>query len=206
VKDVPVVYTMVVDPAAEDLTTANLCGVRLNAGFDGQLGALLAVRPGARRVGTIYDPRTLARVLGDLRDAAARLGLSVAARPARSPQDVAGALRSLGEEPLDAFLLLLDPALIDAASFEAIRTFASREKLIFVVPDRSLVAGGGTFSYAPGFAEMGAQAAQLAELIVSGALAPGQIGAIYPTTRYIALNPVEAERLGIPLSPESLIP
>ena len=206
VKDVPVVYTMVVDPATADLATANLCGVRLNAGFDEQVGALLAARPGARTVGTIYDPRTLAGVLGDLRDAAARRGLSVVARPARSPGDVPDALRSLGTEPLDAFLLLLDPLLIDASAFEAIRRFTSERSLIFVVPDRSLVAGGGTFSYAPGFAQMGSQAAQLAELIVRGALDPGLIGAIYPTTRYIALNPIEAKRLGIPLSPESLLP
>lgn len=206
VKDVPVVYTMVVDPAAHDLTTTNLCGVRLNAGFDEQLGALLAARPGARSVGTIYDPRTLAGVLGDLRDAASRNGLSLVARPARSPRDIPDALRSLGREPLDAFLLLLDPLLIDAAAFEAIRRFAHEGSLVFVVPDRTLVAGGGTFSYAPGFAAMGSQAAELAEMIVRGAFTPEQIGAVYPTTRYLALNPIEAKRLGIPLSPESLLP
>jgi hypothetical protein len=67
------------------------------------------------------------------------------------------------------------------------------------------VAAGGTFSYAPGFAQMGVQAAELAEMIVRGSLTPAQIGAIYPTTRYFSLNPDEAQRLGIPLSPKLFI-
>lgn len=205
VKDVPVVYTMVVDPAAEDLSAANLCGVRMNAGFDEQLNALLAARPAARSVGTIYDPRTLDRVVRDLRDAADRHGLSIVAKPARGPGDIPDALASLSLESLDAFLLLLDPFLIDAGSFDAIRRFTRAGNLIFVVPDRSLVAAGGTFSYAPGFAQMGVQAAQLAEMIVRGSLTPAQIGAIYPTTRYFALNPEEARRLGIPLSPKLFV-
>jgi ABC-type uncharacterized transport system substrate-binding protein len=180
--------------------------VPLNGGFEEQIATLLAARPSARTIGTIHDPRTLSRPLGRLRETAAKRGLSVVARPARSPADVDRALAALADEPVDAFFLLLDPAVIDAAAFEAIRRFTHARGAIFVVPDRSLVTMGGTFSFAPGFAAMGEHAAFLARLIVEKGARPRDIGERFPSIRYLSVNPMEAGRLGIPASPERLLP
>lgn len=197
IKDVPVVYTMVLDPIAEDLGNRNLCGVALNGGFGDQLSKLEKLKPDAKRLATIYDPRTLSRSLKRLRAEARARGMSLEVRPARSARQVASALRDLAGEPVDAFFLLLDPKLFDMGSFERVRRFAADRDMVFIVPDSSLVAAGGTFSFAPGFRELGAYAGRLVGQILLGNAEPSNIGMIFPTTRYFAVNTYEAARLGI---------
>lgn len=198
-KDVPVVYTMVLDPSGEDLSTVNLCGLILNDGFADQLARLAEMKPSARRVATIYDPRRLSRAVARLRQAARQAGMTLAAHSARRPEDVPRALETIASGDPEAFLLLLDPELIDLAAFETIRRFTFDRGLVFIVPDTSLVAVGGTFSFAPGFREMGAYAGRLVNDIFRGEVEPADIGVDFPTTRYFSSNPVEARRLSIPL-------
>ncbi|MFQ5700598.1 MAG: ABC transporter substrate binding protein [Acidobacteriota bacterium] len=200
IKDIPVVYTMVLDPVAEDLSTTNLCGITLNGGFDDQLARLALVKPDARRVATIYNPRTLAHAVGRLRRAARDHAMELVARPAREAARIPAVLETLDRQEIDAFFLLLDPELMDIRSFEMIRRYTASRNLVFIVPDSSLVAVGGTFSFTPGFRELGAQAARMVARIILDGEQPALIGATFPETRRFALNPVEARRLGIPLS------
>ncbi|MGH9868440.1 MAG: ABC transporter substrate binding protein [Candidatus Polarisedimenticolia bacterium] len=199
IHDVPIVYTMVMDPATEGLERANVCGTALNDGLDGPLDRLARMKPGATRLLTIYDPRRLSQTVTKLRRQAQARGMTLQALPARDARQAARALDAAGRAaaPFDAFVLLLDPSLIDEGVFERIRRFAAEEKMVFVAPDTSLVAAGATFSYAPGFREMGAYAGRLVNRIVTQGASPAQIGRIFPTTRYFSLNPVEAQRLDL---------
>jgi ABC-type uncharacterized transport system substrate-binding protein len=192
--DIPIIYTMVMDPSSEGLEGTAVCGVALNDGFEGPLDHLARLRPGASRLLTIYDPRRLPAAVGRLRRLAEARGMSLASLPARTADQAARALERY-EGRADAFLLLLDPELIDAGVFDLIRRYTADHEMVFIVPDTSLVAAGGTFSYAPGFRELGAYAGRLAgTILIHGAL-PSEIGRIFPTTRYFSLNPVEAQRL-----------
>ncbi|HKY33779.1 MAG TPA: ABC transporter substrate binding protein [Candidatus Polarisedimenticolia bacterium] len=203
VRDIPVVYTMVMDPAAEGLDTANLCGAPLNGGFDGALEHLRSMRPGSRRILTLYDPRRLAGSVGRLRRQAAARGMTVEAHSARNAAQIDRALRRAGGGVHDAFYLLLDPELIDAGAFERIRRFASARDMVFIVLDTSLVTAGGTFAFAPGFGELGAYAARLAQHIMAGRVRPDQVGAVFPSTRFLWVNPAESQRLDL-LVPSAL--
>lgn len=197
VRDSPVVYTMVLDPGVEDLHRINLCGLALNGAFDEQLAVLAALKPGVRRVATIYDPRHLAGAVIELRRAAVARGMRLATSPARDSVQVIRALASLDRKQIDAFFFLLDPNLFDAASFERVRRFAESRKIVFVVPDPSFVAVGGTFSYGPGFREMGIYAARLVQHIFSGAAEPAGIMVNFPSVRSFSVNPFEVDRLGL---------
>lgn len=198
IKDIPVVYTMVLDPVARDLSTTNLCGIPLNGGFDDPLEKLMSIKPGATRLGTIYDPRTTVFEISRLRQAARRHGMTLVTASARTAAQVASALDALDRKPIDAFFLLLDPDIIDDSSFELIHRYTAGRKLVLIVPDTSLVAAGGTFSFAPGFRELGAQAARMVGEIISDGKQPSEFGLVFPTARYFAFNPAEASLLGIP--------
>lgn len=202
IKDAPVVYTMVANPAADDLTTMNLCGLTLNGGFDDQLRVLLRLRPGTRQVVTVFDPRIMAPSVRELRALSRNKDITLLARPARNTRQLIDVLGSLDPRAYDAFFLLLDPRLIDIGAFERVRRFAAEGSQVLVVPDASLVAAGGTFSYGPGFHEMGAYAGRLVNHILSGAAEPAQIAVTFPTLRSLSVNPVEVERLGIGVPPE----
>jgi ABC-type uncharacterized transport system substrate-binding protein len=201
--DIPVVYTMVMDPGGDDLAGTNLCGVALNDGFEGALDRLAAMKPGVRRLLTLYDPRRLAPAVGKLRRLARDRGMVLRALPARNARQAAEALeRAEREHPPDAFYLLLDPALVDAGVFDRIRLFAARHDAILIVPDSTLVAAGGTYAYAPGFREMGAYAGRLVSRVIVDGVRPAQIGHIFPRTRYFWLNPDAAQKLDLMLPPD----
>src|SRR5262249_46380040 len=119
IRDVPVVYSMVPAPLDSDLTTANLCGVPLNGGFDLQVEHLLEVLPGARRIGTIYDPHRMGRVFRQAKQAAADAGLELIAGHVHDgdADEMAAALDELDASQIDAFLMLMDPRTMTADAF-----------------------------------------------------------------------------------------
>jgi ABC-type uncharacterized transport system substrate-binding protein len=196
---------MVLDPGVEDLRRLNLCGLALNGGFAEQLSVLKKLKPAARHIATIYDPRHLAGSVIALRRAASTLGMRLTTMPARNAQQVSSALDSLSHRHLDAFYFLLDPALFDAGRFEEIRRFTQGAEAAFIVPDPSFVAVGGTYSYGPGFREMGAYAGRLILHIFSGAAEPSGINVDFPVARSFSVNTHEIERLGLTI-PQQWLP
>jgi putative ABC transport system substrate-binding protein len=182
IRDVPVVYSMVPAPLDSDLTTANLCGVPLNGGFDAQLEQLRQVAPEARRIGTIYDPHRMGRCFRDAKRVTASAGMELVAAHAHGddPREIRSALEDLDEQGIDAFLLLMDPQLMDVDAFEQVARYAGDHQLVLAVPDPSLIVSDKSFSFAPGFRELGAYAGLLVRRIVEGKAQPSQIGISYP--------------------------
>ena len=197
IKDTPVVYAMEPDPVNDDLSTVNLCGLTLNGGFGEQLEALANLRPSARRLLTVYDPRNLARDVRELRRLAEDRGMTLQVKPARDVRQVGAALKALDPDDYDAYFYLVDPALFSAGDFDRVRRFTSKSDMVVIVPDPSLVEAGGTFSHAPGFREMGAYAGRLVNQIMSGAAEPSDIGVTFPAVRVFSVNDSEAKRLGL---------
>lgn len=206
VRDAPVVYTMVLDPGVEDLHRVNLCGLALNGAFAEQLSVLKRLKPAARHIATIYDPRHLAGAVISLRRAAGNLGMRLTTMPARNAPQVLAALDSLRSRRLDAFFFLLDPSLFDAGLFEEIRRFSQGAEAAFIVPDPSFVAVGGTYSYGPGFREMGIYAGRLVLHIFSGAAEPSGIKVDFPVARSFSVNAHEIARLGLTIPDQWLQP
>src|SRR5678815_5544135 len=110
IKDVPVVYAMEPDPVSDDLSTVNLCGLALNGGYGDQLETLARMRPSAKRLVTVYDPRILARAVGELRRAAQDHGMTLQVKPARDVRQLTVALQTLDPRQFDAYYYLVDPA------------------------------------------------------------------------------------------------
>jgi ABC-type uncharacterized transport system substrate-binding protein len=183
IRDVPVVYAMVPAPMDSGLTTTNLCGVPLTGGFEAQIQHLRHVMPEARRIGTIYDPHRIGRPFREARQATNAAGMELIAAHVNgdNPDGIRDALVRLESKQIDAFLLLMDPRLMDADAFSQVADFALSHGIVLVVPDASLVVPGRAFSFVPGFWDLGAHAGSLIRRIVEGRVQPSQIGVSYPT-------------------------
>ena len=192
IHDIPVVHTMVPAPRDADLTTINMCGVALNGAFDEQIEHLRHVMPDARRIATIYDPRRLERCYQDLSEASRAAGIELVSSHLyrKDATEIRAALENLGTEPIDAFLVLLDPTLIDAAAFAELTRFASSRDLILAVPDAALTSSGKTFSFIPGFWDQGAYAGTLVRWILEEKIPPSEIGLVDPGAK--ELMPISA--------------
>ena len=188
IRDIPVVYSMVPEPLDAGLTTANMCGVPLNGGFARQMAHLVSVMPDARRIGTVYNANRMDRTVGDLKQAVEAAGLElVAAHVHDGPRaDLPPVLEELAAGNIDAFVLLLDPDLIDAQRFEEILTFAQREDILLMVQDPSLVVTDTSVAVVPGFWDLGAYTGTLVRSIVEGTSQPADIGMSYPDSSFLA--------------------
>lgn len=190
IRDVPIVYSMVPAPLEVDLTTTNMCGVRLNGGFDIQIEHLRHVLPGAQRVGTIYDPHRMGGPFSELKRSAVAADLELVAAHfhGNRESDLRAALAQLKGQDLDAFLLLLDPRVVDAPRFEEIRAFVETEGLVLAVPDASLAITDQSFSFGPGFWDLGAFSGTLVRQILEGESHPSQIGLTYPDREFLSMH------------------
>jgi ABC-type uncharacterized transport system substrate-binding protein len=199
--DTPVVYTMVSDPFKENLRVGNMGGVPSNGAFSEQLEMLQKMSPSSRRIGVIFDPIRLDGVVRQLRDEAEGAGFSLEVRAAHQPSDIQAQLLSF-ESRIDAFMLLLDPGLITGPAFQQIRAFTQERSIILIVPDTSMVSAGATFAYAPGFRELGAYSGRLLTNVMQRKATIGDLGVIYPRTRFLSVNPQDVDRLDlkVPLS------
>ncbi|MFQ5701243.1 MAG: hypothetical protein ACE5HU_05310, partial [Acidobacteriota bacterium] len=160
--------------------------------------------PEARRIGTLYDPHRMGRSMRELREAAERSGLELVAENVRGglTGGIEGALSELGRQDLDAFLLLLDPEVLDTRRFAEILDLVRRQDLLLVVPDASLAVSGKSLQIAPGFWQLGAYSGMLIRRILEGEVQPSQIGMTYPETITLAGNPVMSH----PPTPADVLP
>jgi len=200
--DIPVVYTMVLDPFKEGLRTGNMCGVPANGAFSEQVDMLQKMAPEAHRIGVIFEPDRLGGVVAQLRDEVVGAGLTLEARAIHDPNTISEKLASIAQAGVDAFMVLLDPGLYTNAVFHQILRFARERGIIVIAPDGAMVRAGATFSYAPGFEELGAYAGRLLTNVMKRKVTVPEIGIIYPRTRYFSLNPEDAQRLHLEMPPE----
>jgi len=188
VKTVPIVSTMVISPRKNDLSIRNMCGLVVNGDYEGQIDELSKIDPSASRVLTVYNAHRLDREVRRLRDVLESRGMSLTAITANTPEDLEEVLGSEAAS-FDAFFVVFDPELITPEAYRRIVEFSRSRHLILIVPDPSLVEQGGTFSYAPGFHEMGVQAAEIVRQILDGRSVPAKVGFRYPDARTLTRTP-----------------
>jgi ABC-type uncharacterized transport system substrate-binding protein len=136
-------------------------------------------------------------VIRELRIEAEDAGFALEVRPVHEQAEIRSRLQSLADARIDAFILLLDPGLYTNEVFQEVRAFLQERGIIFIVPDGSMVRSGATFSYSPGFRELGAYAGRLLTNVMKRQATVADIGVIFPRTRYLAVNPVDVERFGL---------
>ena len=187
-RQTPVVFALVPDPQGDKLLSSTVCGVALNDGLEDQLDRLSKVAPQARSLVTIFDPRRQGRSVTELGRLAKQRGMTLTARSARNIGHVERAIIDLSRDPGDAFFLLWDPEFFDEPTLGLIRGFVQTHDLIYIVPDTSLLAMGGTLTDAPGFRVMGERAGTLIGEIYRGGQ-PLDIGIVFPEERTVATHP-----------------
>jgi len=169
--ELPLVFCMVQDPAKAGLQGApNTAGVAFNIPVKNQLAAFRMVNPRARRVGVIYNPDNVGRMVQDAQKAGQVVRLVVVEKPVATEREVPEALRALlqGPDAVDAIWLPPDPLLLGAES----RRFLLSETLKAGKPVyssmASLVPEGALASNAPDFPSIGEQVGELVNRIAAG--------------------------------------
>lgn len=195
VTDIPVIYLMVLNPPSAVSGKKNIYGVKMNIPQDQQLRVLLDALPSTKTVGLLYNPDRTGDLVEKTRDAARKIGVRIMATAVNNSKSVPSLIREM-EKQIDVFLMLPDLTVVTPETVEVLFLFSLGNKIPVVAFSEKYVEMGALISTGIDAYDMGAQAGDMAERILSGGdLIKGS--QIDPRKAVISLNPNVARMLGI---------
>jgi ABC-type uncharacterized transport system substrate-binding protein len=210
VKTVPVIFNLLSDPFAAGAGTSdsnhlpNITGV-YSPGFGDpeqakRVELIKRVVPKARTVGVLFSPEEQLSVTfkDRMAKAAGPAGLRVTAVPVSSVGEVGDAARSLCSQKVGAIELFGNAA---HAGFPALIKVAKECKVPVFSPSPFEVLQGAVASFYPDFQEGGVEAGKMIARVLRGE-SPASIPFYRLETTKLVVNPGDASKLGIPLSPD----
>lgn len=196
----PLVFTMVLDPYL--FKAPNSTGISLRIPVRKQLTTLRGVLPQAKRIGVIYNPE-MSRATVDLaKEVAAELGLVIVPRPISSRREVPEALRALSAN-IDVLWMIPDSTLEDESSVGFLLQYTTVNKIPFMGPSEYFVEKGALLSLSCDYVEVGRQAAEMVNRILSGQR-PADIVIGSSRRTVLSININTARALGLNIASEIL--
>jgi putative ABC transport system substrate-binding protein len=196
--DIPVVYSMVLDPIKYGLTGPNMTGVLLEVPIDRQLAMIRTLLPKLKQIGTLYDPSKTAAVIDEARRLLKPNGAELVPTQVTSERDVPGALRTLLPS-VGALWLVPDSTVLTDESLRFILNAALEERVPVIGFSREFARSGALLCLSVNYTEIGRQAGRL-----SGKILDGQVSLplrpLHPDRIETSLNLKTAKFLGIEIS------
>jgi len=211
-KEVPIFFCVGTDPIASGLVESfgkpggRLTGVHyLTTDLTAKrLELLRDLLPKMRRVIVIYNPGHVPAQESSrrAREAAARFGIEMVERHARSREEVIKAIAALQPGDADAYLSVSDASV--SANYELLIARAKEIRLPVVVYDETIAERGALLSYGVDTREIGRQSAKLVQRILAGAR-PGDLPVENVTRLAFVLNRRTAQEIGVAVPPAMLV-
>jgi putative tryptophan/tyrosine transport system substrate-binding protein len=196
-RDVPILYCLVLNPAQHDLAGANVGGVRLEVDAFQQFTDMEKLIPQVKRIGVIYNEPSSGALVRSAR-ASLPPGVQLIARDARDARQAAHLIEEmLGS--VDAFWLLWDPVIANVSNFRLLVQLSLKNKVALVAPASPFVEAGALMSVAADYEKAGQRASEIAQLVLEG----NRVGEFReaPPTRVITINATVARQLGVSIPP-----
>lgn len=198
IRDVPIVYLMVLNPQKVVHDSSNVTGVSLNILPDKQLAVFRQVLPHARKIGLLYDPDKSGAFVRKAQSAAARMEFELLTRKVQSPGDATAALNDLKGQ-IDAFWMLPDTTVVTPKTADLLLLIAIENRIpVFTFSDK-YADKGALLALEVDATEAGRQAGEMANMILAGTDARS-IRQADAQGGNLTINSVVAKKLGIPLN------
>ncbi len=199
IKDIPIVFCMVIDPEKLGIKGNNIAGVAMEVSPKKQISNFKSALPSLKNIGVVYNPENSGRRVKAGNKACQRLGIKLTEKTVSSPKEVPDAFRDL-VGTVDAIWLLPDTTVLTKASFSFILKTAMEEKIPLLGFSESLVKGGALLSFSVDYRSVGKLAGILVKKILSG-VAPHTLSLASPEGEF-TLNLHIADFLGIEIKEE----
>ncbi len=167
IKDLPVVYLMVLNPHTILSQEENITGVSMHIPIERQLFSLINVLPDIKTIGLLYDPDKTGHLADKARIAAAINGVVLVAGQVHNSGVVPSALMEM-KEKIDVFWMLPDTTLITPETIEFMLLFSLEHNIPILAFSEKYVELGALMSIGIDAFDMGAQAGEMAAAILSG--------------------------------------
>ena len=194
IKDIPIVYTMVLNPNPYLSGHKNISGVSMLVSARKKLEYIKKYLPKTKRIGVIYNPGHSYYLYKELLDAAKDFKVSIVAKKVFSSQQVIDAIKKISQN-IDLFFMLPDVTVISPETLSFMNLFFLKKSIpIVTFSEKYLKLGALMAIYSEPFS-MGVQAGILAKKILKGTVMTPVT--VCPDERF-KINSYVAECLGLP--------
>lgn len=202
IKDIPIIYIMVLDPRSILSGEDNITGVSMNIPQERQIFILARILPGIKTIGLVYDPVITGHLVERVRKAAGAAGLNLITKEINRAGEAVSAIHSMGGE-IDLLWMLPDRTVITDETLEFMLLFSLENMTpIFTFSEKYLEAGA-LMSISIDPFDMGSQAGEMANEILSGK-EYSSIEEREARKEIISFNSKVARKLGISVDEELL--
>lgn len=195
VHDIPVLFSMVLDPENILQGRRDVVGASLNIPFTLQLELISTILPRVKTVGLLFDPEKNDRMIQRYLVQAAEARLHLKVFPVTSAKELPDALSEVRKET-DALLGIVDSSVYSSRTTEFIIRYTLKKQLPFIGISPSYVKAGALCSLVFDSRDVGRQTAQLA-LEILGGTPIEELEISLPEKIRFALNLKTADMIGV---------
>jgi len=197
-KDLPIVYALSVLPETDRELSLNISGVNMDVPPDAYLAAMKEVFSGANRVGLLYDPKNTQSFVDKATRSFSEGGVELTAVRISGNAGLASTLGDLRGK-IDILWMLPDPSVVTPETVEYLLRFSIQNNVPIFTFSKKYVEMGAIASLDVDPYDMGAQAADIANMLVTGQKGPIRVS---PRTHHLSVNMKAAKKMGIRITDE----
>ncbi|MBI5674549.1 MAG: ABC transporter substrate-binding protein [Nitrospirae bacterium] len=198
IKDIPIVYLMVLDPQLHASNYRNITGISMIISPEIQLALIKRFLPDAKRVGVLYDPLRTDDFVIKARKAAASAEIKLITSEVHSPKDVPEQLKNMGTN-IDVFWMLPDITVITPETVEFLLLSLIENRIpVVTFSDKYLTIGAAMSLMVDAF-DTGKQAWEITEKVLAGTEIK-KIESTFARTPVVTINRDITNKLGISVS------
>ncbi len=195
VNKIPIVYVMVLNPAAALPEQSLATGVRMEVPPGLQLLKIQELLPSVKTVGLLYSSVKTGSLVTRAEDALRETGLKLLTEEIFAAGDVPSALMKLADR-IDAFWMLPDVNVLTPQTIEFLMLFSLEQQIPVITFSPKYFETGAFMSIGLDAVDMGRQAGEIANGILRGTHSPSA-AAIAARSVIVNINQTIAEKLNI---------
>ncbi|MCI5141084.1 MAG: hypothetical protein D3909_05015 [Candidatus Electrothrix sp. ATG1] len=202
-QDIPVLFALVFNwKRYKLLNQKNMAGIAAEIAPGTKFANITIFSPKIKRIGVIYSSHSR-EILEQAQKAADTLNITLYDKQIYRSQDFERSFRKI-KEKIDAFLVLNDPVVYTLENMDWLKRRCIKEKLPCIGKSKNIVEHGLVLSINPDIANIGSQAASIAQNIIKRGQRPDLIGVMAPLGTQIIINRSTADHIGLKLQQISL--
>ena len=198
IRDVPIVYLMVLNPRSLVQDNDNITGVSMNIAPEKQLSQLRQILPQVKKIAVFFDPGKSGNYVARAYNAAAIMGIELLAKGVHSPREAIAAIDTM-KGKADALWLLPDTTVVNPATIDLLLLSTLENKIPVLTFSDKYVEKGALLSLEVDAEDVGRQAGEMANRILAGA-AVQSIEKEDARGGILTINLIVAKKLGISIN------
>lgn len=201
IKDIPIVFSMVLNPNANNHKNArltnngNITGVTLSIPVRKQFAIFKEILPNLITIGVIYNPEENEELIKEAKRASRQLNIDLIAADVNGEREVPKTLNYL-INVVDAMWIIVDNAVNSVKSMRNVILESVKNDIPVMGPSEKYVKAGAAFAVSADYESIGMQSGEMAIKILNGKK-PSSLPIEYPQEFVIYINEKITDWIGL---------